>query len=53
MPFLLATLLTCPDADELISNMSTYKVSEQQRSELIQVVKDSAEKGCSWDAKAD
>ncbi len=53
MTFLIATLLSCEDASELISKMSSYRTSEEHRSELIQVVKDSSNGGCNWDAKAD
>ena len=53
MTFLIATLLSCEDASELISKMRTYRTSEENRSELIQIVKDSSDVGCNWDAKAD
>ena len=52
MPFLLASLLTCSEADELIKQMMTYKVSEETRSEFIQVVK-SGTSECEWDAQVD
>ncbi len=53
MTFLIATLFSCEDANELISKMRTYRTSEENRSELIQVVKDSTNNECDWDAKAD
>ena len=53
IPFIIATAFTCEDANNLISKMRTYKVSEEVRSEMIQIVKDgTTEQGC-WDAKAD
>ena len=53
IPFIIATAFTCSDADELISKMRTYRVEEETRTEMIQIVKDSVtETGC-WDAKAD
>jgi len=52
MSFLIASALTCPDATELITKMQSYRISEEQRAELIQVVKDSTIE-CDWDANAD
>jgi hypothetical protein len=52
IPFLIATALTCSEADSLISKMQTYRTSEEHRSEMIQIVKDSVRE-CDWDAKAD
>jgi len=52
MPFLLATLLSCEDANELIVKMRTYRTSEEHRSEMIQIVQDSTS-NCDWDANAD
>ena len=51
IPFLIATSFTCSDAYELVDKMRTYKVSEETRTEMIQIVKEETE-GC-WDAKAD
>jgi len=51
IPFLIATSFTCSDAYELVDKMSAYKVSEETRTEMIQIVKEETE-GC-WDAKAD
>ena len=53
IPFLIATALTCSESEDLISKMQTYRVSEEARSEMIQIVKDSAAGECDWDAKAD
>ena len=46
-----ATTLTCPDAYALVEKMHEFKVEEEVRSEMIQIVKEES-KGC-WDAKAD
>ena len=53
MPFLIATLLSCEDANELISKMTSYTTSAEHKSEIIQIVKDSSDRECKWDAKAD
>jgi len=51
--FIIATAFTCEDANTLISKMQIYRTSEENRTEMIQIVKDSVtETGC-WDAKAD
>ena len=49
IPFLIATSLSCSEADELIQKMRAYNVEEETRTEMIQVVKDEAPKNC-WDA---
>ncbi len=51
IPFIIATSLTCSEAHELVDKMRTYRVEEQTKSEMIQIVKDETE-GC-WDANAD
>ncbi len=51
IPFIIATSLTCSEAHELVDKMRSYRVEEQTRSEMIQIVKDETE-GC-WDANAD
>ena len=51
IPFIIATSLTCSEAHELVDKMRTYRVEEQTKSEMIQIVKDETE-GCR-DAKAD
>ena len=51
IPFLIATSLTCSDAHILVEKMSKYKVEEDLRAEMIQVVKEETD-GC-WDANAD
>jgi len=48
LPFLIATSLSCSDAQELVDKMRTYKVEEQTKSEMIQIVKEETP-GC-WDA---
>ena len=53
IPFIIATALTCSESDTLISKMQKYRISEEARSEMIQIVKDSAAGECDWDAKAD
>jgi len=45
---LIAASLTCPEAYSLVDKMSEYKVEEQVRAEMIQIVKEETE-GC-WDA---
>ena len=51
IPILLATSLTCSEAHILVDKMSKYKVEDEVKSEMIQIVKEET-KGC-WDAKAD
>ena len=53
IPFIIATALTCSESEDLISKMQKYRISEEARSEMIQIVKDSAAGECDWDAKAD
>ena len=49
MDILLATLLTCEEAKGI-----TDKVKPDAfRTELVEVLKLSTEKGCNWDANAD
>ena len=50
MEFLIATLLTCESAEDIISRMAP---SIENRAELVQQVKMSTEEGCFEDAKAD
>jgi len=52
IPFIIATAFTCEDANNLISKMQKYRTSEENRIEMIQIVKDSVRE-CDWDAKAD
>tara|TARA_B100000287_G_scaffold273391_1_gene257511 strand:+ start:2362 stop:2523 length:162 start_codon:yes stop_codon:yes gene_type:complete len=47
----IATTLTCPEAHDLIDKMNEYRVKEEVRTEMIQIVKEETP-GC-WDAKAD
>ena len=51
IPFLIATSLTCSEAQSLVDKMQKYRVSDDVKSEMIQIVKEETE-GC-WDAKAD
>ena len=48
IPFLLATSLSCSEAQELIDKMRSYKVEDETKSEMIQIVKEETT-GC-WDA---
>tara|TARA_Y100001963_G_scaffold119095_1_gene166065 strand:- start:917 stop:1069 length:153 start_codon:yes stop_codon:yes gene_type:complete len=47
IPFLLASALSCSDAQDLIDNINKSKVEEKE--ELIEVIKTNAPKDC-WDA---
>jgi len=49
IPFLLASTLSCSDAEVLIEKFDESNVPQEQRVELVRVVKDSTEAGC-WDA---
>ena len=49
IPFLLASSLSCPDAEDLIQKFNARGVSDEQKVELIEVVKTNTEPGC-WDA---
>jgi len=54
MDILLATLLTCKEAEDIINKVYLKVESTNPvRTELIEVLKMSTEKGCNWDAKAD
>ncbi len=48
LPILIATSLSCSDAQELVDKMRTYKVADEVKSEMIQIVKEETP-GC-WDA---
>jgi hypothetical protein len=48
---LIAASLTCSEAHDLVDKMKSYKVSEETRTEMIQIVKEETEE-C-WDAEAD
>ncbi len=48
MPLLLAASLSCSDAQELVEKMKVYRVEDQMKSEMIQIVKEETP-GC-WDA---
>jgi len=47
IPFLLAASLTCSEAQELVDKMSTYKVEDETKAEMISIVKEETQ-GC-WD----
>ena len=48
----IASTFSCADAIVLIEKMRTYRVEEETRTEMIQIVKGETQ-GCDWDAKAD
>ena len=48
IPFLLATSLSCSEAQELVEKMRAYTVEDDTKSEMIQIVKEETT-GC-WDA---
>ena len=47
IPFLIATSFTCSDANVLIDKMKAYDVTEEVRTEMIQVIKEET-RSC-WD----
>ena len=49
MDILLATLLTCEEAKSITDKVKLDAV----KTELVEVLKLSTEKGCEWDANAD
>ena len=49
IPFLLATALSCSDAESLIEKFNKRDVSQEQKNELIEVIKTNSDEGC-WDA---
>ena len=51
IPFLIATSFTCSEANDLIDKMKSYKLEDEVKVEMIQIMKEGTE-GC-WDAKAD
>ena len=48
-PFLLASIFSCSDAEILIEKFNGSDVPQEQKVELVRVVKDSTEARC-WDA---
>jgi len=52
MEILIATLLTCASAREILSGV-TDQSAGQHKAEIIEVVKESTEPGCNWDANVD
>ena len=49
-PVLIASVLTCEHAENVISRITT---SNPDRVELIDIIRQNSEKGGDWDAKAD
>jgi len=49
IPILLATSVSCSDANVLIDKIKTFNVEEEVRAEMIQVVKEEVD-WCNWDA---
>ena len=52
MEILIATLLTCASAREILSGVTDQSAGPHQ-AEIIEVVKEATESGCDWDAKVD
>jgi hypothetical protein len=52
MDILLATLLTCEYAKDIISGVSNLSEG-QAKSEIIETIKGTTEPGCDWDANVD
>tara|TARA_B100001113_G_scaffold262863_1_gene217772 strand:- start:1031 stop:1183 length:153 start_codon:yes stop_codon:yes gene_type:complete len=50
MEFLIAAVISCEGAEKLISRIQT---SQENGSELVQIIKLNSEEGCYEDAKAD
>ena len=50
MEFLLASLLTCESAQNIIDNIN---LSTRNRDELVEVIQENTEKGCFEDVKVD
>ena len=51
MDILLATLLTCDYAKDILSGVSDF--DGQAKSEIVEMIKGTTEPGCEWDAKVD
>ncbi len=52
MDILLATLLTCEYAKDIISGLTDLDAG-QSKTEIIEVIKSATEPECKWDAKVD
>ena len=51
IPFLLATALSCNDAQDIVQNiMKQRDFSTLEKHELIEVMRANTEEGCDWDA---
>ena len=49
IPILLASTLSCSDAEILIETFNGSDVPQEQKVELVEVIKTNTESGC-WDA---
>ena len=49
IPILLASTLSCSNAEVLIEKFNTSNVPQEQKVELVEVIKTNTEAGC-WDA---
>ena len=52
LPILIATTFSCSDAQVLVDRMKAYKIEEETKFEMIQVVKEEMST-CNWDAQVD
>ena len=52
MDILLATLLTCEYAKDILSGITNLDAG-QAKSEIIETIKGTTELGCDWDANVD
>jgi len=52
MEILIATLLTCASARDILSGITNENAGPHY-AEIIEVVKEGTEPGCNWDAKVD
>ena len=48
----IASTFSCSDATALIEKMRVYRIEEETRAEMIQIVQEETSQ-CDWDAKAD
>ena len=48
----IATTFSCIEAQSLIDKMKEFKIEEETRAEMIQIVQEETSQ-CDWDAKAD
>ena len=52
IPFVIASALTCSEAEDIINAIRPSHYDEEARTELIQIIRSETE-GCEWDANAD